>query len=103
MLRQGELHDEAVHVVVFVELLHAVQKFCFGDSVFVSDEAGTKTARLTRQHLVAHISFATSVVAHEHGCQMRPLAAGGNDLFYFGFDLGFDGGRSCFTVDECHI
>ena len=82
MAGEGQLHDESVHVLVFVELVHFGQKFLFADSILEAEQGRFKTAGFASQNLVAHVSLAASVMSHEDGSQMRALPSGFYDLFY---------------------
>ena len=100
--REGQLHDESVHVLVFVELVHFGQKFLFADSILEAEQGRFKTAGFASQNLVAHVSLAASVMSHEDGSQMRAFPSAFYDLFYlFGnFRLDLCGGG--LSVNQLH-
>ena len=81
MAGEGQLHDESVHVLVFVELVHFGQKFLFADGILEAEQGRFKTAGFASQYLVAHVSLAASVMSHEDGSQMRAFPSGFYDLF----------------------
>ena len=103
MLGQRQLHDKAVHVLVFVELLHLREQFLFLHVILEADERRSETAGLASQHLVLHVSLRTTIMAHQNGSQMRPLAAGGYNLLHLLGNLFLNLGRSGLSVNQGHI
>ena len=102
MGRQGQLHDEAVHLVVVVQPVYAGQQFGFGHILFVAYECRFETAGFAGQHLVAYVGLAASIVSHEYRSQMRTFASGSDDAFhFFGYFL-LDGGRRGLSVYQLH-
>ena len=102
VLRQRQLHDESVNVVVAVEFFDAGEEFLFRHRLVEADERRLEPAFLAGQHFILHVCFRASVVAHEDGGQMGLLAATRHALSYFfgNFRLDLVGGG--FSVDELH-
>ena len=103
MLGQGQLHDETIDIVVLVQLIDTSQQFSLCDVSLEADERRFETTGLAGQHLILHIGLRTTVVTHEHSCQMGLLATTGHDLLYlFGY-LSLDGCCRCFSVNQLHL
>ena len=103
VLRQWQLYDESIHIVVLVEFLHTVEQFLFRYVVLIANQCGFKSAGLTRQHLVLDVSLRTSVVPHEHSREVWAFAAVGYYLLHFLSNLFLYLGRCGLSVYQLHI
>ena len=102
MLRQGQLHDKAIYIGIVVEFVHTCQQLIFRHVVFKTYQGRFEATSLTCQHLVFHVCFRTTIMAHQHGCQVGLLASGCHYLLHFCRYLGLDLCRCSFSVYQLH-
>ena len=80
VLRQRQLHDETIHVSILVELIYTQQKLLLSNILLKTDQRRFESALFACQHLVLHIGFAATIVAHQHSHQMWLFASCGYNL-----------------------
>jgi hypothetical protein len=102
MLRQRHLHDEAVDLLVLVELVDLRQQLGLGHAGVHADERRVEAYLGAVKHLAVHIGFAGAVVADEDGGQMGNLAPAGLDECDLVGDLRLDLLGSCLAVEYLH-
>src|SRR5690606_27318057 len=66
VLRQGHLHDEAIDVVVAVQLVDLRQQGLLADISGKTHQRGFETDALAGKHLVIHVGLAGTVVADQY-------------------------------------
>ena len=103
MLGQGQLHDETIDIAIAVQAVYTGQQFFLSDVILIADERRLEATSLAGQHLILYVCLGATVVTHEDCCQMGLLATTGYYLFYFFGNLGLDGRRRCFSVNQLHI
>ena len=69
--RQGQLHNKAIDVFIFIKSIDAGQQFLFRHIVLETDKRAFKTTGFAGQHFVAHVSFASAVVSNKYGGEVR--------------------------------
>ena len=102
MLRERKLHYEAVHVGVVVQLIDFLEEFLFCYIGFVTQECRGEAAFFACFYLVGNIGFAASVVPYKYGCEVRTLAAIGDDAFDFCRNLLLYGCCYSLAVNKLH-
>ena len=102
VLRERQLHDKSVNVLVLVQFVNAGQQFLLRHVIFIADECRLETTRFAGQHFVFYIGFASSVVSDEDGSQVGLFESGLDKRFHLFSNLLFDFGRSGLSVYDCH-
>ena len=93
------MHYESVDIVVGIEAVDCLEQFFLGDVVFVANESGFEATLFASEHFVLNIGFATSIVAHQDGCQVRAAFAFSKHLLHFGGNFLLDVGCYFLSVD----
>ena len=103
VLRERQLDDESVYIVILIQLTHLGQQFLFRHIRLVTDERRLETANLASLHLIGHIGLASSIVSDQNRRQMRTLASFRYNLSHFGryFLLHLFG--NSLSIYQCHI
>ena len=96
----GSCTMKAIDGGIFVEALHNGQQIGLRNVVLKAQQGAGEAHALAGQHLVAHVGFGATVVAHQHGGQVRRPVAGGGDFGYFGGNFNFDVFGGLLAVDE---
>ena len=99
VLRERQLHYEAVDLVVGIEAVDGLEQFLLGDVVLIANESGFEATLFACEHFVLNIGFATSVVANQYGSQVRTAFALSKHLLHFGSNLLLDVGCYFLSVD----
>ena len=100
--RQGQLHDEAVHVSIGVEAPNVVEEFVLRDILIKAQYGRLKAYLRTGAGFGGHIGLAAAVVAHYHRHEMWGTASGGFQLLDAVLNLRTDGGCCGFSVYYRH-
>ena len=99
MLRQRQLYDEAVDIVVLIQFIHTSQEFGLGDVILKTDKCGLEATSLAREYLIFNVSLRTTVVTYQHCCQMGLFATTSHNLLYLFGNLSLNGCCCCFSVN----
>ena len=87
MLRQWQLDDEAVEVVVRIELSDFLEQLLLRDVCLEAQGLAADPARLAGDHLIVHVGLAATIVADEDGNQSGRLVSLGDHLLHLRLDL----------------
>ncbi len=90
VLRQRQLHDEAVHIGVVIEALYDVERFGFGDFRRAPDERTLETHLFAGPDLGINVNFTCGVFADEHGSEVGNFSAALANQADFGGQFGLD-------------
>ena len=101
VLGQRQLDDEAVEVVVRIELSDLLEQLLLCDVRLEAQGLAADPACLAGDHLIVHVGLAATIVADEYGDQSGRLVSLGDHLLHLRLDLFSHLPIDLLAIEQC--